>query len=75
MALASVAEALGALSHIPKGCGFDSGPGHIPRFWIRSPVRAHPRRQPIDVSLSHQCFSLFSSSAFKNSEKMFPGED
>ena len=31
----------GELSHTPKGCGFDSWLGHIPRLWVWSPVREH----------------------------------
>ena len=44
---------VGALSHTPKGCQFNSRSGCLPRF----SQGAH-RRQPIDVSLSHRCFSL-----------------
>ena len=31
------------LVHTLKGCEFDSWSGHIPRLWVRSPVRLHAR--------------------------------
>lgn len=40
-ALASVAQLVGALSCILKGCGFDSWLGHRPRLWVLFLVRAH----------------------------------
>ena len=58
-----VAELVGASSHASKGCRFDSWSGHIPRLWVQSPVGAH-RAQPVDISLSHWCFSLSPSLTF-----------
>ena len=55
-ALTGVAQLVRASSHKPKGLWFDFPPGHMPRLWVRSPVRVH-MRQLIDVSLSHRCFS------------------
>ena len=43
MALAGVAQLVGASSHRPKGHGFDSQSGHIPRLWVLSPVPACAR--------------------------------
>ena len=54
----SMTQLVGAMSLRPKGHEFDSQSGLIPRLWVRSPVGAHMRRQWINVSLSHQCFSL-----------------
>ena len=45
-----VTQLVGASSHTPKGYGFDSQSGHILR------LGSVHRRQPIDVSLPHQCF-------------------
>ena len=36
-----VAQFVGASSHTPKGCGFNSQPGHIPKLEVQSPVWAH----------------------------------
>ena len=36
-----VAQLVGALSHTPKGCGFDPQSGHMPRLQVLSLVRAH----------------------------------
>ena len=40
-ALAGVAQLVGESSHTPKGYGFDSQSGHIPRLWVQSPDKAH----------------------------------
>ena len=59
-----VAQLLGALSHTPKGCEFDPQLGSV-------------GGQPIDVSLSHLCFSGFSlpSSLSLKSINVSSGED
>ena len=49
--LASVTQLIGALSSKPKGCGFDSQSGHMPRLWVQSPVWACTRG-------TDQCFFL-----------------
>ena len=41
LALASVAQLVGALSCEPKGCSFNSWLGHIPRLQVQSLVRVH----------------------------------
>ena len=41
MALAGVAQLVGASSHRPKGHGFDSQSGYMPRLWVWSLVGAH----------------------------------
>ena len=51
LALACVAHFVGTLSHKPKGCGFNSQSGHIPKLQIRSWSSAYVR-QSIDVSLT-----------------------
>ena len=38
IALTGVAQLVGAFSHTPKGCGFDSQSGHITRLWVQSLV-------------------------------------
>ena len=49
---------VGASSHKPKGCKFNSWSGHMPRLWVLSLVRVHLRGNQsvfpshIDVSLS-----------------------
>ena len=56
-----VAQLVEALSLTPKGCGFDSWLGYIPKLQVRSPVR-HTREATgqcfsftlIFLSLSHQ---------------------
>ena len=48
-----------------KGRGFSSWSGHITRLQVQSPVGTRTRRQPVDISLSHQCFSLSLSKAMK----------
>ena len=40
-ALASMAQLFGVSSCKPKGHGFNSQSGHIPRLWVRSLVGAH----------------------------------
>ena len=40
-----------------KGRRFDSRPGHMPGFQATSSSWAVCKRQPIDVSLTHWCFS------------------
>ena len=65
MALASVAQLVGVSSQRRKSCGFNSQSEYIPRLWVQSPVGAHMKRQPIHVSLSHQCFSLSPQKAMK----------
>lgn len=46
------------LSHKPKGHGFDSWPGHTPRLWGSEPNWGVCKRQQVDFSPSHWCFSL-----------------
>ena len=55
-----VAALAGALSHTPKGCGFDSQSGHMPRLWVRSLVGACTGGTHTDVSL----YLLLSLSSF-----------
>ena len=53
--LAGVAQLVG---HCPVNCcRFNSQSGHMPRLWVWAPVRDAYERQPIAVSLSHQCSS------------------
>ena len=56
MALTGVAQWVGGSSCKPKGLGFDSQSGHQPRLQL-GPGQGTYKRQPIDVSLSHQSFS------------------
>ena len=51
VALASVAQLVGALSYTPKGWGFGFWSGHIPRLWVQSPLRS-------EWEATNQCFSL-----------------
>ena len=61
-ALAKVAQLVGESSSTPKGHGFDSLSGHITRLQVQSPVGEHRRRrQPVNFSLSYQCFSIYLS--------------
>ena len=46
------------IAHRPKRYRFNSRSGHIPRLCVWFPVRAHTRRQPINVSVSHRCCTL-----------------
>lgn len=41
---------VGTLSYTLEGCGFDSGSGHIPRWWVPSPVRARKGGNSLSVS-------------------------
>ena len=52
-----VAQFVGASSHTPKGCGFDSQSGHRPRLHVLSPIRAH-KGGGWSVFLSHVDVSL-----------------
>ena len=72
LALASVAQLVGMLSHTLKSCRFDSRSGHIPGCRFDPPVGVHKRKQPIDVSLSLSLFSLLLSLSLKT---MSSGED
>ena len=36
-----MAQLVGSLSYTPKACQLDSLSGHIPRLWVRFPVREH----------------------------------
>ena len=38
-ALAGAAQSVGASSHKPKGCGFDSWSGHMPGLQVPSPIQ------------------------------------
>ena len=49
---------MGVLSHKSHGDRFNPWLGYISRLCVQSPVRARMRRQPINVFLSHWCFSL-----------------
>ena len=79
------------LEHHPvtEGLWLDSWSGHVPGLWVQYPVRAYdPQsecmipspsaygRQPVNVSVSHPCFSPFlSPSPSKSNAKMSLGED
>ena len=53
-------QLVGASPHTPKGCGFDSQSGHIPRLWVLPPVRVHMEgNRP--MFLSHINVDLFLS--------------
>ena len=58
-ALHSVAQLVGPSSPTPKGWGFDSQSGHVPRLKVPSPVGVNTGSNQsmflshIDVSLSH----------------------
>ena len=41
-----------------KDCRFNFWSGHIPRLWVQSPSLGSSRKQPIDISHSHQFLSL-----------------
>ena len=63
--LASMTQLVEALSHKQKVVRFNSRWGHIPMLRIQSPVWVHMipsmgayGREPIHVSVSHECFSL-----------------
>ena len=43
LALAGIAQLVGTSSCKPKGCGFDSQSGHMPRLWVWSLVGWHTR--------------------------------
>ena len=47
-----VAQLVGASSHMPKDCRFDSWSGYIFGLHVQSPVRGTCRKKLIDVSLS-----------------------
>ena len=49
-----------------KGCGFDPPSGHIPRLQV--PSGNTSRRQVINVSLLHQCFSPHPSTLSKTND-------
>ena len=67
---------VGVSSHRLTSHGLDSQSGHIPMLRVQSPVGERARRQSIDVSFSHQCFSLpLSPPLPKSNEKMSSGED
>ena len=51
MALANVAQLVGASSYKLKGCRFNSQSGHTPGLWVLSPAVVHTR-QLINVSLT-----------------------
>ena len=80
-ALAGVTQLVGGSSHKPNGGGFKSLSGHIPRLQFQSPVRAHMRRQPINV-FPLTSMSLYLSLSFspfislsKGNKKMSSDED
>ena len=68
-----VAQLVGASSQTPKGWGFDSQSGHIPRFQVPSSVDVQIGGSQM-LFLSHQCFStsvslspsFFSKKQWKN---------
>ena len=67
---------VGTSSHKLKVPGFDSWSGHMPGLQVQFPGAC--KRQPIDVSLSHECFflSLFPSPSLSlKSINMSSGED
>ena len=73
----TVVQLVGALSQGPKGHEFNSWSGHVPRLWVWSQLRAHRRKQLIDISLSHWCFfpSPTPSLSQRNEKKMSSGEE
>ena len=54
-----VAQLFRVLSHPPKGCRFDSWPGHIPKLCVQCLVRVH-REGNWSMFLSHMDDSLSS---------------
>ena len=74
-----VAQLVGALSHTPKWCGFNPWSGHTHMLCVGLiPGRCVYKRKPINVSFSHQCFSLFlslSSSLSKVNKNISLGKD
>ena len=62
-ALASMAHLAGASSHKPKGHGFDSRSGHIPRLRVWSLVGVHTRGHQTGWlrQATNECFSLTST--------------
>ena len=57
-----VAQLVGALSHTPKWCWFNPWSGHTHMLCVGLiPGRCVYKRKRINVSFSHQCFSLFLS--------------
>ena len=65
-ALAGVAQLVEALSHTPKGCGFDSRSGHMPRLGAQSPIGVRMRGHQ-SMFLSHTDMSLSLPSSLSNS--------
>ena len=77
LALASVAQLVGAMSCKLKSCRFNSRPVHMPGFQIWSEVRAHVRGSR-SMFLSHMDISLSLSPSLPFSLKsisMSLGED
>ena len=75
-----MAQLVGVSSPRLRGWGFSSSSGTYPGWGFHpwSLVREHARRQPINISLSHQCFSLSLSlplSVKWQWKKMSSGED
>ena len=68
-----VVQLVGPLFCTPKGCGFDSQSGHIPRLQVQSLVRAHSEEDRLmflsqnDVSLptSLKSINIFSGENFE----------
>ena len=70
-----VAQLVGASSRTPKGCGFDSQSGHIPRLQVQSPVTVSTAGCR-SMFLSHIHVSLSLPSSFsKMNNKISSGED
>ena len=74
-ALARVAQLVGASFCRPKGLGFNSRSGPIPRLQVLSLVGARRGKQPIDVSLSHRWFSPSFFLSLKVMKTLSSGED
>ena len=55
LALASVAQLVGALSHEPEGCGFNPQSGHMPMLWVQSTIRTCLGHNQLKFPL-HCCF-------------------
>ena len=60
----------GSVDCEPKGLWFDSWSGNMPGLWARFLAEGIYERQPVNVSLRHQCFSPSLSPSFPISLKI-----